>query len=203
MVSSTIDRVLRRAARFIRERDESEREDRQYGASMRDGRRRPVRKRDERERAVARRVRRDTERNIAHHARMGAGELEQRLAELDQEWDLERALLAGAGSVTMLAGVLGMLSSPLWLAVATIAGGTMLQQALHGDSLPQSLLRRLGFRKRSEIDLERYALKLLRGDLAGLPGLDEVAGDPSRVRVILEALMRGSKAAEDSGPRHE
>ena len=50
---------------------------------------------------------------------------------------------------------------------------------LQGWGPPVPLFRRLGFRTRAEIARERYALKGIRGDFAGL-GLDRGAGCAQR-----------------------
>ena len=55
----------------------------------------------------------------------------------------------------------------------------MLQHALQGWCPPLPLFRRLGFRTQEEIARERYALKGMRGDFAGL-GLDRGAGCAQR-----------------------
>ena len=49
-----------------------------------------------------------------------------------------------------------------------VVGGFLLQHALSGWCPPVTLLRRLGFRTAGEIHREKYALKALRGDFAGV-----------------------------------
>ena len=48
--------------------------------------------------------------------------------------------------------------------------GAMLAHTLVGQCPSLPLYRRLGVRTREEIDWERYALKVLRGDFAGFEG---------------------------------
>lgn len=92
-----------------------------------------------------------------------------RISALNREWEMERVLTlcVGAASIaSMLAARRGGRS--LW--AVPVAGGAMLmQQALTGGSLLVPLLRRLGFRTRKEIELEKYALKSLRGDFRRIP----------------------------------
>jgi hypothetical protein len=45
-----------------------------------------------------------------------------------------------------------------------MASTFLLMYAVQGWCPPVSILRRFGFRTRQEIDLEKYALKALRGD---------------------------------------
>jgi Protein of unknown function (DUF2892) len=87
-----------------------------------------------------------------------------RLAELDREWDIERALEANAASAALAGMALGLTTSRRWLALPALVAGFLLQHALQGWCPPLPVLRRLGFRTPGEIEKERYALKALRGD---------------------------------------
>lgn len=91
-----------------------------------------------------------------------------RLAELDREWDIERALEANAASVSLLGVILGTTLSRKWFFLPVIVGGFLLQHAIQGWCPPVPVLRRLGVRTRLEIEQERYALKILRGDFDDL-----------------------------------
>ncbi|PPD45849.1 MAG: hypothetical protein CTY15_03075 [Methylocystis sp.] len=92
------------------------------------------------------------------------GKIGERLAELDREWDVERALEANAATVALGGLALGLTASRRWLALPVAAAGFLLQHALQGWCPPLPALRRLGFRTSHEIEQERYALKALRGD---------------------------------------
>ena len=112
---------------------------------------------------VNERIRRQTEANVAYFARHPE-RIGQRLRELDAEWDMERTLEANAATLAFGGTVLGALGHRRWLLLSGIASGFLLQHALQGWCPPVPLLRRLGVRTASEIESERYALKLLRGD---------------------------------------
>ncbi|WP_457797185.1 YgaP family membrane protein [Methylocystis sp. S23] len=92
------------------------------------------------------------------------GKIGERLAELDREWDIERALEANAASFALVGLTLGLASDRRWLALPAFVAGFLLQHAVQGWCPPLPMLRRLGFRTSHEIDQERYALKALRGD---------------------------------------
>ena len=94
--------------------------------------------------------------------------------------DFRRALVSvmvfsAAVNLLMLAGPLYMLqiydrvlasrSVPTLLALSVIL---VIAYAFLGWAPPVLILRRLGFRTRGEIDLERTALKALRGDFSGV-----------------------------------
>ncbi len=86
-----------------------------------------------------------------------------RLRELDEEWDIERAIQSNA-AVVGLFGLAFSLRSRLWLIVPALVSGLLLQHALQGWCPPVPVLRRLGFRTTYEIEDERQRLRALRGD---------------------------------------
>ena len=118
---------------------------------------------------VNRRIRREMEERIAYFAAR-SHEIGARLATLDREWDVERTLEANAATLAFAGVVLGAAADRRWLLLPAAVTAFLLQHATHGWCPPRPVLRRLGFRTRTEIDRERYALKALRGDFDGLPG---------------------------------
>ncbi|MBA4016093.1 MAG: hypothetical protein C0483_02780 [Pirellula sp.] len=109
-------------------------------------------------------IRRKTENNIAYFASGGSDAITRRLAELDDEWDIERMLETNAATATLIGMTLGVTVSKKWFVLPAAIAGFLLQHAVQGWCPPLPILRRLGFRTASEIDYERYALKALRGD---------------------------------------
>lgn len=95
-------------------------------------------------------------------------EISARLAELDEEWDVERAIEANA-SVLAFAGVAMATSGDRrWLILPGVVTAFLFQHAIQGWCPPVPILRRLGFRTSYEIEQERQALKALRGDFQSL-----------------------------------
>jgi hypothetical protein len=122
------------------------------------------------------RIRERTERSVTQAAQAGAHAMDERIAELDREWDVERALEANAATVALAGLGLGLLVNRRFLAIPAVVAGFLLQHALSGWCPPLPVLRRLGFRTVPEIDRERYALKALRGDFCAIrPGRPEGA----------------------------
>jgi hypothetical protein len=109
-------------------------------------------------------IRRQTEQNVARHGAAGRAAIDRRLAELDQEWDIERYLETMAPTFTLVGLTLGLTRDRRWFALPLIIQAFFLQHALQGWCPPIPVLRRLGVRTAKEIDQERYALKALRGD---------------------------------------
>lgn len=85
----------------------------------------------------------------------------ERIAELDREWDIERALEVNASSLALGGLALAATVDRRWLALPTVVLAFLLQHGIQGWCPPLPVLRRLGFRTRGEIDREKYELKAL------------------------------------------
>jgi hypothetical protein len=131
---------------------------------------------------VNRRVDEQIERNIRHYSGQTKEEIYRRIQDLDEEWDIERVLETMASSLSLTGIVLGATVDRKWFLVPTIVLSFLLVHAIQGWCPPLSILRSLGIRTREEIDRERYALKALAGDFAG------ISKDPSRAEQTLAAV---------------
>jgi hypothetical protein len=107
------------------------------------------------------RIERDTSARIAYFAEH-PDEISQRLNELDEEWDVERALETGSASLSLFGLLMAITSKRRWLILPLAVQGFFLQHALQGWCPPLPLFRRLGFRTQMEIEEERHALENLR-----------------------------------------
>jgi hypothetical protein len=90
--------------------------------------------------------------------------IDQRIHELQREWDIERTLEANAAIVALVGLGLGLTVDRKFLLVPLAAAGFLLQHALQGWCPPLPLLRRAGMRSSAEIHQEIIALRILRGD---------------------------------------
>ena len=131
---------------------------------------------------VNRRVDEQIERNIRHYSGQTKEEIYRRIQDLDEEWDIERVLETMASSFSLTGIVLGATVDRKWFLVPTIVLSFLLMHAIQGWCPPLPILRSLGIRTREEIDRERYALKALAGDFAG------ISKDPSRAEQTLAAV---------------
>jgi hypothetical protein len=133
---------------------------------------------------VEERLRRELEARVHYFAQRPEG-MDRRLAELDEEWDVERLLQANVGIFALMGLTLGVVRSR-WYLLSAAAAGFLVQHAFQGWCPPASLLRRLGIRTAAEINHERYALKALRGDFNEVNvGAEENAEE--RARRAIEA----------------
>jgi hypothetical protein len=93
-------------------------------------------------------------------------QIPDRLRELDEEWDVERVLEANASALALGGILLSVFRKRTLLLSATVLA-FLHQHAVQGWCPPLPLFRRLGVRTRTEIEYERYALKMIRGDFVG------------------------------------
>jgi hypothetical protein len=121
---------------------------------------------------VNREIRQQIEQNVRRYS-AGPGEISNRLRELDKEWDIERAIEANAAGIAFVGVLLGAFVNPWWLLLPALVTVFLFQHAMQGWCPPVPVLRRMGFRTSYEIELERNALKALRGDYAGVPNASD------------------------------
>lgn len=89
-----------------------------------------------------------------------------RLDALRREWDVERALEVNASTLILISSIAAGVRTRSWgFAAPAVVAAFLLQHGLQGWCPPLPVLRRLGFRTQREIDAERTAVRLLRGDL--------------------------------------
>jgi hypothetical protein len=131
---------------------------------------------------VNRRIDEQIERNIRHYAGQTKEEIYRRIQDLDREWDIERVLETMASSFSLTGIVLGSTVSKRWFLLPTVVLSFLLLHAIQGWCPPLAILRTLGIRTREEIARERYGLKALAGDFAG------ISREPSRVEQTLAAV---------------
>jgi hypothetical protein len=131
---------------------------------------------------VNRRIAWETDRSIEHHA-AHPEDIPGRLRELEAEWDVERVLEANASALVLVGLALAASVDRRWAALSAGVAAFLFQHALQGWCPPLPVLRRLGFRTVHEIERERTALRILRGELGGV--------EPARREAAAKAFSRG------------
>ena len=125
-----------------------------------------------------REIRHRTEKSVARCAAAGRDSIDDRLDELDEEWDVDRTLEAVAESTFLQTLMLGAICR----LVLAFDHGT------HCHPIAFSCnpgFRHFGFRTASEIDYERYALKSVRGDFDVI-----VVQGPANAEQLIETMRR-------------
>lgn len=90
--------------------------------------------------------------------------IDERIQQLQREWDIERTLEANAATLSLAGLALGATVDRRFLLLPAAIAAFLLQHALQGWCPPLPLLRRLGIRTAREIHDEIIALRILRGD---------------------------------------
>jgi hypothetical protein len=112
------------------------------------------------------RIRRQTQARVDYYA-SHRDQIPERLAELDREWDVERMLQFNSSALSLVGLALAKKSSK-WLILPIAVQGFFLQHGIQGWCPPLPLFRKAGIRTAREIEIERHALKALRGDYQAL-----------------------------------
>ena len=136
--------------------------------------------------SVNRRIRNETEQRVAKLAGKPAL-IQQRLRELDEEWDIERWLETGSSTLTLTGLGLGVFRDRRWLLLSAAVQGFFMQHALQGWCPPLPIFRSLGVRTQREIEAERHALKALLGDYKRANGPQKANSSASARRVFQNA----------------
>ena len=130
---------------------------------------------------------RETEGRLIRYATMSTEEMSRRIEELEREWDMERLLETNASALTVGAmAAFAATGSRKWLFVPGVVMSFFFQHAVQGWCPPVPVFRRAGVRTRQEIERERYALKVLRGDFDGAGDQDGEAA--ARTEKALSAV---------------
>jgi len=121
---------------------------------------------------------------IRLYSRADHGLISSRLKKLDREWDLDRLLENNASIVVIVGVLLGAFVSRWWLIVPLVPATFLLLRVAFGWFPPLPVARRFGVRTRKEIERERYALKLVRGDFDSFHSRE--AADPNAVLHMID-----------------
>lgn len=105
---------------------------------------------------------------VLGYASRSPEEITKRIEELEREWSIERVLQANASTLSLVGVTLAATHSKKWAILPGVVFSFFLQHAVQGWCPPVPVFRRLGIRTRQEIERERYALKVLRGDFEDL-----------------------------------
>lgn len=125
--------------------------------------------------AINKQIQEETRRRVRHLS-LHTDEIPQRLRELKEEWDIERAIEANASALAFTGTVLGATGDRRWFVLPALVTAFLFQHSIQGWCPPVPILRRLGFRTAHEIEQERTALMALRGDFDAIAGAQDKPG---------------------------
>jgi hypothetical protein len=120
------------------------------------------------------------EQNIRFYATQSPEAISQRIEELDRERDLDQTMALYASGIGLGTLLFSFIGGRKWLVLTGTVLGFLLKHSLEGTSPTVPLLRKMGARTRSEIDREKYALKILRGDFEKMPKPEQLKANPAK-----------------------
>jgi hypothetical protein len=138
---------------------------------------------------INQRIRLRTQAELARLEGASAVEMDVRMDELEREWDVERVLQMNAATLVMLGVALGWTVDRRFLLLPAAVLTFFAQHALQGWCPPIPVFRRRGVRTTREIERERYAIKVMRGDFDAVPAPGQ-ADKAARVQAALAAVDR-------------
>lgn len=113
--------------------------------------------------------------NISKYAGKSPEEIAHRIKQLDKEWDIERVLDVVMPGFALIGITLSFIISKYSLILPILFLSFYLMYAFIGWCPPIPILRYFKVRTRPEIDREKYALKVMRGDFSDLENDETLA----------------------------
>lgn len=102
--------------------------------------------------------------NISPYLNADRATIDRRLAKLDREWNVERFIETEAPLMIGLGIALGLTRGRKWFGLSAMAAVMVILHGVQGWYPLLPIFRRLGVRSQNEIEEERNALRVLRGD---------------------------------------
>lgn len=106
-------------------------------------------------------IERETEASVNYFKRQGEHDIQERIKELDREWDTERLLEMNMASIAFVSSLLAVRANRKWALLAGASSAILIQQALQGWTPAIALFRQMGIRTVDEINREKKALQNL------------------------------------------
>jgi hypothetical protein len=116
----------------------------------------------------------DLECRLARIADGGPAAINDRLAHLDSEWSAGRVAKAVLSIVILLGTVLTLTVNWWWVVLPAVAGLFLLQYLFTSRTWLVRVMQEAGFRTKSDIEHEKFALRTLRGDFRDLPTVHDI-----------------------------
>jgi len=133
-----------------------------------------------------RKIDRETIESIRKYENRSPQEIDKRIEALEKEWDMERLLETNMSTLALIGIALTIFVNEYWIILPIIVLSFFLQHALQGWCPPLPIFRAMGKKTRAELDREKYALKVLKGDFSGLPK----PADPNNAEMIFQATTK-------------
>ena len=122
--------------------------------------------------SINEKIENETWQRVSKFINSNTDDITARIHELEKEWDIERYLGVNMSTLAMSGLAAGAVSkNKNWLILPAVVLGFFFQHSVQGWCPPLPIMRLLKLRTRKEIEQEKYALKILRGDFNDLQTL--------------------------------
>lgn len=119
--------------------------------------------------SINEKIENDTWSRVARYANKSSQEISARIKELDNEWDIERYLGVNMSTLALTGLAIGaLLKNRRWNILPAVVLAFFFQHSVQGWCPPLPILRLLKIRTSKEIEQEKFALKIIRGDFKDL-----------------------------------
>jgi len=114
--------------------------------------------------SINQKIENETWQNVSGYINSNGNEITARLHQLEKEWDIERYLGVNMSTLALIGVALSYFVHINWLILPAIVLLFFFQHSVQGWCPPLPILRLFKIRTRKEIEQEKYALKVIRGD---------------------------------------
>jgi hypothetical protein len=134
--------------------------------------------------SINEKIENETWRHVAQYAGRSAAEITERIQKVDKEWDIERYLGVNMSTLAIIGLTLAYFVHINWLILPAVVLLFFFQHSVQGWCPPLPILRLFKIRTGKEIEQEKYALKILRGDF------DRVDSQAAQVEHVKQAVTK-------------
>ena len=115
--------------------------------------------------SINQKIENDTWNRVGRYTNKSSPEISARINELNKEWDIERYLGVNMSTLALTGlAVAALTKNKHWNILPAVVLAFFFQHSVQGWCPPLPILRHFKKRTSKEIEEEKYALKLMRGD---------------------------------------
>ena len=124
--------------------------------------------------SINQRIENATWQNVAQYLLKSNAEKTERIHQINKEWDIERYLGVNMSTLALIGVALTYFVHIYWLLLPAIVLAFFFQHSVQGWCPPLPVLRLLKIRTSKEIEQEKYALKIIRGDFKSIDTVNQI-----------------------------
>ena len=135
--------------------------------------------------SINQKIENETWQNVSRYINSNGNEITARIHQLEKEWDIERYLGVNMSTLALIGVALTYFVHINWLILPAIVLLFFFQHSVQGWCPPLPIMRLFKIRTRKEIEQEKYALKIIRGDFSSVTNVKL-----SEIGTLKEAVVK-------------